>query len=454
MSQSKSYDLVVLGAGSGGVRAARIAASLGAKVALIEKRKIGGTCVNVGCVPKKLFSYAANLHFDLIRSAAWGYHIPQFNFDWNYWTNFVAKDINRLNGLYEATIKKSGADYFNGFGIVEDPHTISIQSSSHPAITLQADRLLLATGTRPNIVEVPGSEYWITSDEIFSLPELPKHLFIYGGGYIAVEIATIFAQWGTKVTLATRSTFLKDFDPDIVNRLYKEFDLLNIEYIVNDSVVRLEQKDNYISVHFKSGRSVVCNVSLCAAGRSIDLEDAGIKNLLLKKNTQGWLEVDSQFQTSISDVFAVGDITGYLPLTPVALRQGENVARHLFQKDFVLKPINYENIATAVFTSPPIATVGMTLEQAKKQGFTAHVFQADFLAMKYAPHREHAVKTLIKLIVCTESDRVLGFHMIGIDAPEIIQGMAVALQAGVTKAMLNETVGIHPTSAEEWVTLR
>ncbi|MDT8428815.1 MAG: glutathione-disulfide reductase [Pseudomonadales bacterium] len=441
------FDFFVIGAGSGGVRASRIAAALGARVGVAEERFLGGTCVNVGCVPKKLFSYAAHYHHDFADSQGFGWSFPQQPvLDWSILKENKDKEIKRLNGIYRKLLENAGVTLFENRATVRGPHSIQLGEQQ-----ITSRHILIATGGRPFIPDIPGSEMVMNSDDVFALESLPKSILIVGGGYIAVEFAGIFAGLGVETTLVNRGpTLLRGFDQDIQSNLleeFKKYSRLKLECKV-ESITGSGQD---LKVNFTDGSSQATNAVLYATGRLPNTTNLGLESAEVKLAKNGAVIVDEHFQTSCPSVFAVGDVIDRIALTPVALAEGEILARRLFADNQT--EMNYENIATAVFSQPNIATVGLTEEQARSKYDSIKVYKSRFTPLKHTLSG-NSEKTFLKMLVESDSDRVLGIHMMGPDAGEIIQGLAVAMVAGASKKHFDQTIGIHPTTAEEFVTLR
>ena len=440
------FDLFVIGAGSGGVRAARMSAAYGAKVAIAEERYMGGTCVNVGCVPKKLYSYASHFRYDCTDSKGFGWQgeIPRFN--WDILRDNKTAEITRLNGIYDDLLENSGVTVFNDRATIIDKNTIGISDKQ-----FSCRNLLIATGGWPFVPDFPGNELVVTSNEIFDLPEFPNRILVVGGGYIALEFAGIFAGLGADTTLSYRGDIpLRHFDKDIREKLFLE-NKRHITMIMNSNVEKIMNKNNELKVKFKKGNEVKVDCVLYATGRKPNTQGLGLENIGVKTHPDGALEVDKFFETSKSDVYAIGDVVGKAALTPVAIAEGMILASNLF-KDSNLE-MDYVNIPTAVFSHPNVGTVGLSEEQAIEQCDEIDVFESDFRHLKHTLSGS-SERTYMKVIVDKGSDKVVGMHMMGSEAGEIIQGMAVAMQNGLKKAQLDSTLGIHPTAAEEFVTLR
>ena len=442
------YDLFVIGAGSGGVRAARLAASMGARVAVAENRYLGGTCVNVGCIPKKLYAFAAHYQQDFIDSAGFGWQIPKpAILDWETLKNNKSKEIHRLNGIYSQILEKSGATIINGNAKLEGPGTVSVGDQS-----FTASHILIATGGWPFVPTFSGSEHVLTSNEIFDLPRLPARMLIVGGGYIAVEFAGIFSGLGTEITLAYRGReILKQFDSDLRAHFMEEA-ARHMKLLMEIDVKSIELLENskYL-VYFSDDSSATYDTVLYATGRKPNTKGLGLENTAIVTNNNGTIKVDDKFRTDEPSIFAIGDVVGHMALTPVALAEGMVVADTLFGDG--RRQISYDNIPTAIFSHPNLATVGLS-EQAAQESYTdIAIYESDFRHLRHTLSG-NPERTYMKVIVDTATDKVLGMHMMGSDAGEIIQGFATAMICGLTKRQLDATIGIHPTAAEEFVTMR
>jgi glutathione reductase (NADPH) len=443
------YDLFVIGAGSGGVRAARTSAGYGARVAVAEERFMGGTCVNVGCVPKKLFVYGAHYRQDFADAAGYGWRLPGgAAFDWPTLRANKDREIERLNGVYRQLLGNAGVAIFDQRATIVDAHTIQL-----PDRRISARYILIATGSRAIAPRFAGKEHAITSLEAFFLNDLPGRALVIGGGYIACEFASIFHGLGVHTTLAYRGELiLRGFDDDLREHVADEMRRAGIAIRYESDVESVEKRaDGVLIVRLIDGETFETDLVFCALGRDPNTRGLGLENAGLTTTARGAVPVDAYFRTRTPSVFAVGDVIGGLQLTPVALAEGMAVARTLFAGQPT--DVNYENIPTAVFCEPNIGTVGLTESAARAQYGPVRVFRSVFRPMKHTLSG-NAARTLMKLVVEPESDRVLGVHMAGPEAGEIIQGMAVALKAGATKAIFDATLGIHPTSAEEFVTMR
>ncbi|MGR3963758.1 glutathione-disulfide reductase [Pseudomonas sp. 910_23] len=443
------FDLYVIGAGSGGVRAARFAAGFGAKVAVAESRYLGGTCVNVGCVPKKLLVYGAHFAEDFEQASGFGWSLCEANFDWATLIANKDREINRLNGIYRNLLVNSGVTLHEGHARLVDAHQVEINGER-----FTARHILIATGGWPQIPEIPGREHAIGSNEAFFLKELPKRVLVVGGGYIAVEFAGIFHGLGANTTLLYRGDlFLRGFDDSVRTHLKEELTKRGLDLQFNADIERIDkQADGSLKATLKDGRVLEADCVFYATGRRPMLDNLGLENTGVKLDERGFVEVDDLYQTAEPSILAIGDVIGRVQLTPVALAEGMAVARRLFKPE-QYRAVDYANIATAVFSLPNIGTVGLTEEDARKQGHKVQIFESRFRPMKLTL-TDCQEKTLMKLVVDADTDKVLGCHMVGPDAGEIVQGLAIALKAGATKQHFDETIGVHPTAAEEFVTMR
>lgn len=448
------YDLFVLGAGSGGVRASRISASYGAKVAVAESMFLGGTCVNVGCVPKKLFVYGSHFHEDFADAKNYGWQVEAGTFDWPVLRDNKTREIERLNGIYANLLDGAGVDLFEGHAQLVDANTIKIGDK-----TVTAKYILVATGGWPVVPDIPGKEHIITSNEAFYLPEFPKEITIVGGGYIAVEFAGIFAGLGAKTTLVYRgSMFLRGFDDSIRSFVKEEIEKKGIDLRFETNVTAIEKitgDDDAVryQLDLTTGEQIQTDLVLYATGRKPKTANLGLEQAGVALGDNGQVLIDDYYQTNVDNIFAIGDVTDRIQLTPVAIEEGMCIANNLFT-DNPKKHLDYRNIATAVFCQPNIGTVGLT----EAEALVDHEGDLDIFESRFKPMK-HTISgrdegTFLKMIVRRSDDVVLGIHMVGPDSGEIIQGLAVAMVAGATKAQFDATVGIHPTAAEEFVTLR
>lgn len=443
----KHFDYFVIGAGSGGVRSARYAAAHGAKVGIAESDRIGGTCVNVGCVPKKLMAYAADYHADFEDAKGYGWSVGEVSFDWAKFIAAKDKEILRLNNAYTNTLDKHGVKVIRGFAKFIDQNTIDVDGT-----IITADHILIATGGTPRTLNITGGEHAVDSDAVFYLPKQPDHITIVGGGYIAVEFAHIFSGMGSNVTLMYRGDlFLRGFDQDIREFLAAEMRKQNIDLRFNCDLREIvKNDDNKFTAHTTTNETIETNLVFAAIGRVPNLDNVGLEKVSIERADNGQIIVNERYETNVENIYAVGDITNSFQLTPVATAEGGTLANRLFGDED--KTLSYNNIATAVFSAPNIATVGLGEEDAREKGYDVDVHKTDFRAMRHTLSGRDE-RTLMKIVVDRKTDAVLGVHMVGADSPEIMQGFAVALNAGVTYSALRATIGIHPTSAEELVTL-
>jgi glutathione reductase (NADPH) len=441
------YDLFVIGAGSGGVRAARIAAGHGAKVAVAESYRVGGTCVIRGCVPKKLLVYGAHFRDAFEDAAGFGWSLPAPTLDWPTLRQAVQTEVSRLNGLYIQTLEKAGVTILNGHATFVDPHTLAIDGEQ-----IRAHHVLIATGGWPVLPDAPGAELGITSNEAFHLESLPQRILIAGGGYIATEFAGIFNGLGSQVTQLYRGeTILKGWDMELRQRLQATMIDKGITLHTKAIFERIEQGANGLLAYLTDGSVVEADVIMHAIGRKPNVAGLGLEKAGVALTDSGAIAVTPASQTSQPHIYAVGDVTDRIQLTPVAIKEGHAVADTLFGG----KPwqADHDLVPSAVFSQPPLASVGMTEEQARASGRPVRMFRSDFRPMQFtlAGRQE---RSLCKLIVDEASDKVLGAHMIGPDAPEIIQAVAIAVKMGATKAQFDQTVAVHPSAAEEFVLMR
>ncbi len=438
------FDLFVIGGGSGGVRCARIAAGLGARVAIAEERFWGGTCVNVGCVPKKLMVMAAEYGNAARDSQGFGWDTAAGRHDWARLIAAKDGEISRLNGIYRKLM--AGCTSFDARASLIDAHTVAVDGRH-----VTAERIVIATGGRPLRPDFPGAEHCVVSDPVFHLPAMPAHVTIIGGGYIAVEFAGIFAGLGARVDLIMRQDLpLRGFDEDLRAGLAEELEASGITLYRGARIARVDADGPAFAVHLADGTTIETGLVFAAIGRAPNVEGLGLAEAGVRINGFGAVCVDAAQQTSQANIYAIGDVTDRINLTPVAIAEGHALAERLFGAG--PRHWDLERVASAVFSSPPIGTVGLTEAQAAARG-PADIYVARFTPMRHALSGRRR-KTIMKLVVDQESQRVLGAHMLGEDAPEIIQGLSIAINAGATKADFDRTVGIHPTAAEEFVTMR
>ncbi|SOB53149.1 glutathione-disulfide reductase [Pseudomonas lundensis] len=446
---SYEFDLFVIGAGSGGVRAARFAAGFGAKVAVAESRYLGGTCVNVGCVPKKLLVYGAHFAEEFEQASGFGWTLGASSFDWSTLIANKDREINRLNGIYRNLLVNSGVTLLEGHATLTGPNEVLVNGQRHTA-----KHILIATGGWPQIPEIPGHEHAISSNEAFFLKALPKRVLVVGGGYIAVEFAGIFQGLGAETSLLYRGEmFLRGFDGSVRKHLHEELLKRGMDVQFNADIARIDkQPDGSLKATLKDGRVLEADCVFYATGRRPMLDNLGLETTSVKLDKRGFINVNDLYQTDEPSILAIGDVIGRVQLTPVALAEGMAVARRLFKPE-QYRPVDYNMIPTAVFSQPAIGTVGLSEEQALEDGHQVQIFESSFRPMKLTM-TDCQERTFMKLVVDAETDKVLGCHMVGPEAGEIVQGLAIAMKAGATKQHFDETIGVHPTAAEEFVTMR
>jgi glutathione reductase (NADPH) len=442
------FDLFVIGAGSGGVRASRMASQYGAKVAVAEDTYLGGTCVNVGCVPKKLFVYGSHVPEEVEAAAGFGWRVSEPQFDWPTLRDNKTREIQRLNGVYRNILASAGVELIEGRARLLDAHTVEVAGKQY-----SAERILIATGGWPKIPEIPGREHIISSNEAFYLQEFPRRVLVLGGGYIAVEFAGIFNGLGAETELLYRGPlFLRGFDEEVRRFVAGQVAEKGVKLTFETNLVSVEKLDSgELKATLTDGTERIVDCVMAATGRAPKIEGLGLENTAVTTGRNGAVEVNEDFQTSEPSIYALGDVIGRMELTPVALAEGMALAKSLYLGEPT--SVDYENIATAVFCQPNIATVGLTEEQVLERGIRARVYTADFKHMKHTLSGL-AERTFMKILVDDASDKVIGCHMVGQDAGEIIQGIAIAIKAGATKSDFDQTIGIHPTAAEEFVTMR
>ncbi|PQM27556.1 glutathione-disulfide reductase [Sphingopyxis lindanitolerans] len=443
------YDLFVIGAGSGGVRASRVAASHGARVAVAEEHRVGGTCVIRGCVPKKLLVYGAHFAEDIHDARKFGWDVPDCTFNWDVLRDNVLAEVDRLEGLYGQTLDSHKVTLFKTRATVVGPQKVRLADGKE----LTAERILIATGGWPHVPEFPGSDHAITSNEVFHLDALPKRIVIAGGGYIANEFAGIFNEFGSKVTIVNRGdTILRGYDEQIRDRLLQISMTKGIDFKFNAPFQSIEkQEDGTLTVHLENCEPIEAEAVLVAAGRVPNTKGLGLEEIGVALDEKGAVVVDATNQSSVPSLYAVGDVTNRIQLTPVAIREGQAFADSVFGGKPTL--VDYANVPSAVFSHPPIGAVGMTEAEARNRLGSVRIYTSDFRAMKnvLAGRNERA---LYKMVVNEATDQVVGLHMIGPDAPEILQAAAVAVKAGLTKADFDATVALHPSMAEELVLMK
>ena len=441
------YDLFVIGAGSGGVRASRMASSHGARVAVAEERFLGGTCVNVGCIPKKLFSYGAHYAEDFEDARAFGWNVGERTVDWPRLVENKDKEITRLNGIYRNILENNNVTLYEARATLADAHTIEVGGE-----TVTAENILVATGGWPVVPEIPGKEHAITSNEAFYLPELPRRVVVVGGGYIAVEFAAIFHGYGAEVTqLYRRDLFLRGFDIDVRRTLADEMTKKGIDLRFNTNAASIERSGDEFAVTLEDGSTLEADCVMYATGRAPNSRGMGLEEAGVELRDNGAVMVDDQFRTSVPNIYALGDVTDRVQLTPVAIAEAMVLAANLFKGED--QRMDYAGIPTAVFSHPNIGTVGLTEDEARRRHGAIDVYRETFRPLRHTMTLREE-RTMMKLIVERATDRVVGAHMVGADAGEIVQGIGIALKCGATKAQFDATVGIHPTAAEEYVTMR
>ena len=443
------FDLFVIGAGSGGVRAARVSAAYGARVAIAEEHKIGGTCVIRGCVPKKLLVYGAHFAEDLDDAAMFGWDVPQKRFDWQVLRDNVLAEVGRLEGAYTETLTNHDVTIFKERAELTGPNSLRLASGKE----VTAEKILVATGARPVMPELEGIEHAISSNEVFHLDRLPKRIVIAGGGYIANEFAGVFHQFGSHVTLVNRTdVILRQYDQQIVDRLMQISLRKGIDFKFHATIEKIERRDDgTLHVTMTGCDDIEADEVLFAVGRKPNIEGLGLEAAGVDVGEKGQIKVDPHNQTSVSSIFAVGDVTDRIQLTPVAIREGQAFADTYFGN----KPhqVDYSCVPSAVFSHPPLAGVGLTEGEARRKLGEVKTFTSDFRAMKNVLAGRNE-RSLYKLVVDGATDQIVGIHMIGPDAPEILQAAAVAIKGKLKKADFDATVALHPTMAEELVLMR
>ena len=443
------YDLFVIGAGSGGVRASRVAASHGARVAVAEEYRVGGTCVIRGCVPKKLMVYASQFAEDLSHPANYGWTIEGARFDWATMRDFVASDVDRLERAYTSTLDNNKVDHFHERAVVTGSNSVRLSGGR----TVTAKVILVAVGAWPVMPENEGAEHCITSNEVFHLPEQPRRVVVQGAGYIAMEFAGVFNALGSEVTVVNRSDkVLRGYDEEVVERLIGIMAARGITFALGRPIRRVEkQADGTLLVHAGEGEPIAADAVLIATGRRPKTDGLGLESAGIELGAGGEIPVDACNRTSCPSIYAVGDVTDRVQLTPVAIREGHAFADTVFGN--APRTVDYDLIPSAVFSQPPIGAVGLTEADARATCSDVRVYRSDFRPMKnmFAPRAERG---LYKMVVDGATDRVLGLHLIAPEAPEVLQAAAIAVKAGLTKAQFDDTVALHPSMAEELVLLK
>jgi glutathione reductase (NADPH) len=446
-------DLFVIGGGSGGVRAARIAAGYGARVMIAEEYRMGGTCVIRGCVPKKLFVIGSHIHHEIEDAAGFGWTIPPVSFDWPTLVANKDKEIARLEGIYASNVEKAGVRVVKTRAVLEDAHTLRLATGE----AVKAKYVLVATGSAPNHgPAIPGIEHVISSNEAFHLPQLPRRIVIQGGGYIALEFACIFAGFGSDVTVVYRGdNILRGFDEDVRAHVRAEMEKQGITILTGctvDKVDKIERHGKEFSTHLSNGSSIASDLVMFAIGRHPNVGGLGLEKAGVAINpNNGGIGVDAWSKTSVPNIYAIGDVTHRINLTPVAIREGHAFADTVFGKRPV--QVDHSNIPTAVFSQPEVGTVGLTESEARAQFSHVDIYKTDFRPIK-STMSGRDTRILMKLVVDGTSDRVLGCHIVGDSAAEIIQAVAIAVKMKATKADFDATFALHPSAAEELVTMR
>jgi glutathione reductase (NADPH) len=451
---SYDYDLFVIGAGSGGVRAARVAAGMGAKVGIAEEYRVGGTCVIRGCVPKKLLVYASKFSGMMEDAQGFGWNIPKPDFSWKTLIENKDREIDRLNAIYLRNLERSGVDVIQTRAVLVDKHTVQLADRDE---TISAKNILIATGAKPFIPEISGAEHVITSNEALHLEELPESIAIVGGGYIALEFATIFAGLGVNVTVLYRGPqILRGFDNDVRDALAEEMIKRGVDIRCNTEVIGVtpdkkgDDKGGFV-LDFKDGDSLHKQIVMYATGRVPNTLGLGLRNAGIELGWNGYVVVDEYSRSSVDNIFAVGDVTHRVNLTPVAITEAMAFCETVFNDNPT--PVDHEFIATAVFTEPEVGTIGMGEEEAREKCKTVDIYKSRFRPMFHTLSGRDE-KTLMKLIVDGDSDRVVGCHIVGPDAAEMVQMAAISIRMGATKTDFDATMALHPCAAEELVTMR
>lgn len=443
----KDFDIIVVGAGSGGIRLARTCASMGARVAIIEADDFGGACVNVGCIPKKLFVYASEIKEEMSGFDGLGWDIGSSQFSWNKLLLNKDTEITRLNDLYENLIAEHEIEVIKGFGKVTGPNEVTVNDR-----VLITRYIVLATGSWPTVPSVPGKEHIITSNEMFFLDELPRSAVIWGGGYIGLEFAGILNGFGVEVTVVNRGDkLLNGFDHDVSEFIAKEIQKKGIKVLTGTNIEAVTKVNNGLKVDLNNETSVRADIVMAATGRKARVRGVGLEATGVELTGSDHIAVSENLQTSVPSIYAIGDVIGTPQLAPVALEQAMVLAKNLFEGGEAV--VDYNLIPSAVFCQPNVGVIGMSEQEAKANGHEVTVYKTEFTPLKNRLSK-NTEKTMMKLVVDAKSDRVLGAHMVGKDAGEIVQGLAVAIRLGATKKDLDSTMGVHPTSAEEFLSMR
>lgn len=443
------YDLFVIGAGSGGVRAARIAASHGAKVAIAEEYRVGGTCVIRGCVPKKLFVYASHFSDDFEDAEGFGWTVGETKFDWKTLVANKDKEIDRLNGIYIRNLEKAGVEIVECRATLKDAHTVRLEGQDRD---VTAERILIAVGATPFLPEIPGIEHAITSNEAFHLETLPRRVVVVGGGYIAVEFAGIFNGLGVEtIQLYRGALFMRGFDDDLRDLLSEEMRKKGIDLRMNSDLVSIEKKDGELHLKLADGDALTTDCVMYATGRVPNTKGLGLEAAGVKLGKKGKIIVDEYSRTNVESIYAVGDVTDRANLTPVAIREGHAFADTVYGGKDV--KVDHSIIPTAIFSQPEMGTVGLTEAQAREKYDEVDIYKTAFRALKNTLSGSQE-RTFMKLVVDAKSDKVLGVHIMGPASGELIQAVGIAVTMGATKAQFDMTIAVHPTAAEELVTLK
>jgi glutathione reductase (NADPH) len=446
MSSKYDFDLFTIGAGSGGVAGSRRAASYGAKVGLAEDSRIGGTCVMRGCVPKKLLVYGSQFADAFEDAEGYGWEVAPPRFDWAKLIANKNKELDRLEGIYRNLLKD--CTLYEARATLVDPHTVRLSTGQH----VTAENIIVATGSHPVMPHIPGIEHVVTSNEALNLPKLPRHIIIVGGGYIALEFANIFSTLKSQVTLVIRGEeVLTGFDDDVRVDIAKEMRNRGIEIHARTEIDRIVEIQGGYTAYTKAGGELSADLVMYATGRKPNTKGIGLQEAGVKLHADGRVLVDEWSKTSVPNIYAIGDVTDRLNLTPVAIAEGRAIAETLYNNNPM--KISHDNVATAVFSQPPIGAVGLSEREARRRGHAVDIYRARFRPMKNTLSGRDE-RTMMKLVVDRATQKVLGIHMVGVDSPEIVQCLAVAVICGATKQQFDATMAVHPTAAEEFVTMR
>jgi glutathione reductase (NADPH) len=441
------FDMITIGAGSGGVASSRRAGAYGARVAIIEELRVGGTCVLRGCVPKKLLVYGAQFADAFADAAGFGWSVPPASFDWPSLIAAKDKELDRLERIYINMLNNAHVEIIDGRGVVVDPHTVEVNGRR-----ITAESILIAVGGWPETPNIPGIEHVISSNEALDLPSLPKRVVIVGGGYIAVEFAGIFNGFGSEVIeIIRREEVLRGFDEDIRIYLGQEMRRRGIDIRGGTQVARIDKNAAGYTVITTDGKRIATDLVMYATGRKPNTTGMGLAEIGVKLTENGAVIVDEWQRATLPNIYAVGDVTDRINLTPVAIAEGRAIAETLYNNNPI--KMDHADVPSAVFSQPPVSVVGLNEEEARREYGAVDIYQSRFKPMKNTLSGRDE-RTFMKLVVDAKTDRVLGCHMLGVDAPEITQGLAIAIKCGATKKQFDQTVGIHPSAAEEFVTMR